>query len=287
MKIRRKIIEDKQGVAGIIVAVMIVGLVLAVISIIQTMYVPKWMEARESEHMANVADQFSQLKYAIDTQVALQQPLPISTSITLGSKELGFLMSNKAFGRLSIEDDGWAYFIQQEIGATFEGILGVLKYTSQNSYFLDQTFAYEVGGLVLNQTEGAVFTEKPLFSATTNSTTIPPRANLTLTCVNINPIGGKTSISGFGTYPIKTMFASSTTTDIPEINLIRITCYRPELWANFFNDTLQDAGLTYSADFTISRTINTVSMIFTTTYDFNIELTIKTIDSQIGPGWIE
>src|SRR5512136_2524116 len=97
-RIKMRSIQTKdEEVAGIVVAVMIVGLVLAVISIIQTIYIPKWMEAREAEHMGVVSDQFSQLKFAVDTQIALKENTPVSTSITLGSRELGFFISNKAF----------------------------------------------------------------------------------------------------------------------------------------------------------------------------------------------
>ena len=45
-KLRKKInsfLRKDDAVAGIVVAIMIVGLVIAVISIIQTVYVPKWM----------------------------------------------------------------------------------------------------------------------------------------------------------------------------------------------------------------------------------------------------
>jgi hypothetical protein len=43
-KLIQTIKKKDEAVAGIVVAVMIVGLVLAVISIIQTIYVPKWMD---------------------------------------------------------------------------------------------------------------------------------------------------------------------------------------------------------------------------------------------------
>ena len=115
-KIIRNIKKKDEAVAGIVVAVMIVGLVLAVVSIVQTIYVPKWMESREAEHMGVVSDQFSQLKFSIDTQIALKENVPISSSITLGSRELGFFMSNKAFGRLALISNGWSHRITRTVG---------------------------------------------------------------------------------------------------------------------------------------------------------------------------
>ena len=102
----RKIKKMDDAVVGIIATFLITGLIVIVISLIQTVYMPKWMEQTEADHMDVVSDQFSQLKFAIDTQSALQQPnIPISTSITLGNKEMPFLMSSRSYGSLEILPD--------------------------------------------------------------------------------------------------------------------------------------------------------------------------------------
>jgi hypothetical protein len=66
----KNIIKSDNGVVGIVVAVLMIGLIVAVVSLIQAVYVPKWMEEREAEHMDLVVTQFAQLKSAIDTHVA-------------------------------------------------------------------------------------------------------------------------------------------------------------------------------------------------------------------------
>ena len=101
--LKRKLKNSDEGVVGIVVAVLLIGLLFSVVSLVQTVYVPKWMEQKESEHMDEVAVQFSQLKYAIDTHSATEQiNNPISAAITLGSRELPYLMSTRAFGHLEI-----------------------------------------------------------------------------------------------------------------------------------------------------------------------------------------
>ena len=70
----RSLKDQDHGVVGIVVAFLITGLIVIVISIVQTVYVPKWMEQAEADHMEIVADQFSQLKFAIDTQSAIRKP---------------------------------------------------------------------------------------------------------------------------------------------------------------------------------------------------------------------
>jgi hypothetical protein len=282
----KRIIQGKdEAVAGIVVAVMIVGLVLAVISIIQTIYVPKWMESREAEHMGVVSDQFSQLKYTIDTQVGLKQDNPISSSITLGSRELGFFISNKAFGRLALLLDGWAYRITRTVGDTYEDNYGILRYTSENAYFLNQAYIYEIGGIVLNQTEGAVFVVKPEFSVRYNTSS--RQADLSLTCIDLIPNDEKTSISGYGTYPIRTEYIASTNTTVTFVETLTIITPYTNIWYNFLNSTLSDANLMKNTDYTLTKTANEVTITFSYPPLTNVVLDLEKIliSAQITPGW--
>ena len=59
----RKIKKMDGAVVGIIATFLITGLIVIVISLIQTVYIPKWMEQTEADHMEVVSDQFSQLKF--------------------------------------------------------------------------------------------------------------------------------------------------------------------------------------------------------------------------------
>ena len=76
----RRLKCSNEGVVGIVVAVLLIGLLVSVVSLIQYQYVPKWMEEKEAEHMNDVLNQFSQLKFAIDSQSASGQTnTPIAT----------------------------------------------------------------------------------------------------------------------------------------------------------------------------------------------------------------
>jgi hypothetical protein len=284
-KIIKSIKKKDEAVAGIVVAVMIVGLVLAVISIIQTVYIPKWMESREAEHMGVVADQFSNLKFTIDTQIALKEDVPVSSSITLGSRELGFFMSNKAFGRLALISNGWAHRIVRTAGDTYEDNYGILRYASQNAYFLNQIYNYEIGGVVLNQTEGAVFIIKPEFSVRYNASI--RIANLSLTCIDLVPNDEKTSISGYGTYPVRTEYLTATNTTITSVKTFAVITPFSSIWYTFLNSTLSDANLVKGTDYTITKTSNQVTITFISPplTTVNLDLTKIQIAAQITPGW--
>lgn len=281
----RSLKTKNEAVAGIVVAVMIVGLVLAIVSIIQTIYVPKWMETREAEHMGVVSDQFSQLKFAIDSQIVLQKDSPISTSITLGSRELGFFVSNKAFGRLAIITNGWAYRVVTTIGNTYEDNLGIIRYNSENAYFLNQAYTYETGGVVLDQTQGYVYIIKPDLSAQYNTSL--RQVTLSLRCVDLVSSDERTSITGYGTYPIRTEYLTSTNTSIDLIQSLTIITPYPTIWYNFVNTTLSDAYLQKDTDYTLTKTSNQVTLSFNYPPLNNVILDLEkcSISTQITLGW--
>lgn len=278
--------ENNDAVAGVVVAILIVGLVIAVISIIQTVYVPKWMEERESEHMEKVADQFSQLKFAFDALSVTEQDIPMTTSITLGSKELGFLMSSKAYGSLAILDLGEEYKITLSDwdGNDNSTPLPILKYSSKNAYYLDQSHIYEAGAVILSQARGDVISIPPSFSVEKTGS-----VNITFHVVRIDPIGEKIEVGGYGTYPVRTEYINSSTKIIPSLKNLSIETNYPEVWHSYFNITLSNAGLNYgeSSDYWMESSDTKVQINFPNVGSVDISFETTFIGVQIGPGWVE
>jgi hypothetical protein len=275
MRINRRRCSD-NAVAGIITAILLVGLIVIVISLIQTTYVPKWMRQIEAEHMGVVADQFSQLKSAIDIQAATGQKTPMSTSITLGNKEIPYFSASRAFGSLLILSDNCTVTINGS--SSFSYSLGIIKYSSKNVYYLDQSYIYEAGSVILNQSEGNVMSIKP-FSAIKNGTVV----NLTFDIVNITGVGGSTSAGGYGTYPIRTEFVRNTTVLMNNIKNITITTNFLNAWHQAFKSILQSANLTYSTDFSVTDTAGKVTIEFLGAITVNLALHVIEINAWIAP----
>ncbi|MGC9308175.1 MAG: DUF7289 family protein, partial [Thermoplasmatota archaeon] len=97
--------KNERGQVGVVVAILMVSLFVAVIILVQVYYVPNWMKDREAEHMDTVANQFSQIKASIDIETMAQRDISLINSVTLGSKELPFFVSARAFGSLNILSD--------------------------------------------------------------------------------------------------------------------------------------------------------------------------------------
>ena len=267
-----------NAVAGIITAILLVGLIVIVISLIQTTYVPKWMRTIEAEHMGDVADQFSQLKSAIDIQAATGQKTPMSTSITLGNKEIPYFSASRAFGSLLILSDECNVTIRNS-SSNFSYSLGIIKYSSKNVYYLDQSYIYEAGSVILNQSEGNVMSIKP-FSAIKNVNVV----NITFDIVNITGVGGGTSAGGYGTYPIRTEFVSSHTVVMNNVKNITITTHYPNAWHVAFNSTLiKSAELTYGTNFSVTDTAGEVIIKFLGATKVNLALNVIEIDAWISP----
>ncbi|MBN2602608.1 MAG: hypothetical protein JXA91_00560 [Candidatus Thermoplasmatota archaeon] len=277
--------DNDNAVAGIVVSILIVGLVLSVIYVVQLVYIPNWMAEKEAEHIDEVADQFSLMKFAIDTQSLTEKDIPVSTSITLGSKELPFLSSNRAFGFLRIDTESCCLDVTND-SSTFTYALGCIKYSSKNAYFLDRSYSYEAGAIISSQSKGSIISVIPYFYADYDNVS---ELDITFKTVKLTPIGEKTSVSGFGTYPIQTQYYTHEDLIIPQVSMINITTLYPTAWRLFLNTTLKNNGLTYGLgnDYWFTTNSNGIILQFGGSITVDLSLYVTTIKAQIAPGWIE
>ncbi|MCU0851223.1 MAG: hypothetical protein MUC80_08160 [Candidatus Thermoplasmatota archaeon] len=285
-KTKSQLIKSNNAVVGVVTAVLLIGLIVAVISLIQTIYIPKIMEQREAEHMDKVAEQFTYLTSVIDGQAADQSKnLPVATSVTLGSKELPYMLSIKAFGTLQILDNARFINITLSDGTTVESFpIGVISYSSINGYFLDQTYTYEAGAMIVSQTEGNLMMVRPSLFIEYDST--HNILNLTFDVVNITSVGQKTIASGFGTYPIQTEFYQvSTNVTYTAIHDVTIETPLSNAWYMFTDSLLKTTVNDNQYDLTDTGH----SLVLDAFSGLTVNINYKIIDirAQIGPGWVQ
>lgn len=277
----RKIIKTNEGVVGIVVAVLLIGLMVSVVSLMQSVYVPKWMEQKEAEHMNEISSQFSQLKFAIDTQSSAGQlSSPIASSITLGSKEMPFLMSLRAFGYLDILSNSIDFNFSNNTD-NYQFSIGSIKYSSLNGYYLDQSYIYQAGAVIVNQYEGNMMSIKPSFVIVNDSGIV----NITIKLVDIIGIGGKVSASGFGTTAIQTEYLEYNDFYLTNIDSIEINTLYSNAWGIYLDWLLEKELDTSDYLLDVDVTNNVITITFTNQPDLDIQI-IK-INAQIGAGWIE
>lgn len=283
--------KSDEGVVGIVVAILLIGLMVSAVSLIQLVYVPEWMEQKESEHMDEVLAQFAQLKFVMDTQSATDQiGTPIATPITLGSKEMPYLMSVRAFGRLDIEQDSCTITIEN-VNNTYSYVLGGIKYSSANAYFLDQSYIYETGAFITSQTDGNIITIKPAFSPKLINGSV---VDISFSIINISGVGGKLSNSGYGDSSILTEFSSSNDKHIKNVKSITIKTQYVNAWYLFLEYILKkEIGENCDDCYKLDKYETSNEVIITPFYatedstKLNVHLKNININAQIGPGWIE
>jgi hypothetical protein len=288
--------DSNDGLAGILVAVLLTGLIVTSIAIIQTSHVPNWMEKKEAEHMNEVAAQFSQLKFAIDVLSASEtQSSSMSVPITLGSEEMPFFSSMKSSGSITILPDNCKISVLIDVGGvptpvvSFDELnLGSIKYSSSNSYYLDQSYIFENGAIILGQNSKNVMQTKPSIS-------LVNKKDFSFELVKITEQGDKTSTNGYTTSAIQVKLLDVDYNTIDDVEQIKIITNYKESWYVFFKSILESP---YASDELKDNYIfnpdppvgNEIIIDFTDpliTDKPDLNLKIVEIGAQLGPGWVE
>ena len=271
----RKLKESDNAVVGIVVTVLLIGLILSVMVMINTMYVPQWLENSEASHMKETSNQFTQLKYALDMQSLVNDNSAMTIPVTLGAKDIPFFNRGRTFDTLEIIYD--AITIDFTPGGSYTS--DVIKFSSGNTYFVDQSYIYEAGALIISQDEKSVLYGSPPIIVTEYG------KNITFYITEIEGLPGKTDASGYGTYPIFTK-AKNPTNDISinNVSQITITTGYPNAWKTVFEQTIEEPEFNYD----ISTSDNEVTITFNiTSVNNNFKIHNKEIDVQIAFGLAE
>ncbi len=86
----RSLRTDDSGVAIVVGAVLLVGLLVASLATVNQLYVPKWEEDKEAAHMQEVMSQFAALKAVLDQQASNRTAGTVANPISLGTQSSGF-----------------------------------------------------------------------------------------------------------------------------------------------------------------------------------------------------
>jgi hypothetical protein len=272
-KIKPLILQSDEAVVGIVVTVLVVGLIVSATIMINVVYVPQWLENSEASHMKDVSNQFTQLKYALDLQTLINDSTAMTTFVTLGTEDIPFFDVGRTFDTLEIIKD--AVIIDFTPGGSYTS--DIIVYTSGNSYYVDQSFIYEAGALIINQENKSVLFGTPPIVVTEYG------KNITFYITEIDGYEGKSYASGRGTYPIFTK-AGNTPNDIliNNVTQISITTSYPNAWNTVVQQTMEEPGFDYNLTKTDTEIIITFNVV-----DNNFYIRNREISTQIAFGLIE
>ncbi len=247
--------RSDKAVVGIVVAVLLIGLIVAVVTIINVAYVPQWLKEIEASHMQDVQSQFIQLKYAIDMLSLIRQHTAISVPISLGASNVPIIGKGRTYDTLEIKENSCTITIENSTNQWVYKV-GKVRFLSRNSYFVNQEYVYECGALILNQSINNTLLGKPLFTADYDG--------IYFTIINITTLGAP-SLSGHGVYPLWVEFENAQgMLTIDNVTYINITTNYPNAWESFFKSLFGKSNNPYTSDM-VSRNGNTVVINLTET----------------------
>ena len=298
----RNFIREETALAGVLEAILLIALVSIILSMIQLYYVPVMMEQKEADHMDQVSNQFSQLKSVIETQsmmgaMGTELPItysPMSSPVTLGSKELPYFISARSYGQIILidQDDAGDHKINiQPAPADFpSGIpLTSINYDADNYYFVDQTYILEGGGIILKQSDGEVMRVHPGIAVENNSDLNNIKIKYFIPL--FTGIPGKKTYADYKDCYVHTNY-SNHYSHSGSANFIHIYTDYPDAWyQSLVNESRgilwecdHNEYLNVDLDYTV--TPNRVEITPEFGYTLDVDLTIVEIGVQVGPGYI-
>jgi len=268
-----------HAVVGVIEAILLIGLLTIILSTVQLIYVPQLMEDREDGDMDDVAKQFAQRKFAVDLQAGGLTNTSISTPITLGSREIPYLITARAFGSIYVVSDACTVTVNAN-SQSYTYNLGDIVYNADNAYYEKQSYVLECGAVILAQQDNDG-TETMLAAPTLSSHLTGSNLDISFLLLNISGYADRTSVqSSLETTYIRTNYSSSSSTDFTDVSSITISTSYPNAWYKFLNASLDSDAA--------EVTLLTQSVRITPQDGYTIDLSLDAVKvcAQIGLGWM-
>lgn len=258
---------DERGQSAAVGTILAIMVILVLLTVVTTRWIPVWVEGREAEHASIIDAQFAEFKKTIDQQALIGTPgAGVGNPFTLGQAGVPIFAPGSAG---TINNGGWGAGLHPN-ELTFENesrlfsqtAYGALKYSTLNTRYIQQSHLYEFGGVIINQSDGQLLKAGPAiqFDNASNQTQI----RLTM----ISLAGDGATLSGDDTVTIRTQLlfspviteANFTT---PQVVWLNITSESAQAWQSFLNKTISNRLPAGSFQITFDAIQNSVSVRFT------------------------
>ncbi|MGB9938533.1 hypothetical protein [Methanosarcina sp.] len=208
--------NSESATATVIGAVMLLGIIFSVLTILWVECIPDWKNDAEYSHMDDVWEDMAELKSRIDVMSIVLasnsyfSPLddmysnssPInplysnyavpkfvtSVSFHMGGGDIPYIGSMKSSGTLAVNKGKCVMSIivnPDTVPKVISLDCGTVTYTSQNNHYVDQVFSYENGAVILNQNEQSVMMLYPSIHFSNVSTSGHHEYNVSINTVSV------------------------------------------------------------------------------------------------------
>ncbi|WP_292484816.1 hypothetical protein [Methanohalobium sp.] len=278
----KSLTNSDTAISTVVSAVLILGLIVTVATIINVSYIPEWKTDTEYSHMTDVLNDMLDLKSSIDLLSTVDsQNTTMSVPVKMGGGEIPIVAPGKSSGTLAVNDYNYYLTVKanNSSGEVYNSsnYLGSISYRSNNNYYVDKVFGYENGALIVAQDNRSIMKLSPQI-------TLQNKGNISLVINAVSIKGDTNTISSNNIEEVQLTSKSSFShtlyqdSNLKQVSVIVSSAY-PGAWEQYFNTTAKSEGLTYNIDYKLKNTNrNTVN--FTVLKD-PIDLTV-TKDSFIA-----
>ena len=259
VRIKRR--TDEMALSEVIGFILLLGVIVAAFALWSVYIVP--INGREAEitHMDAVKDRFTDYKFALDSLWINNQTdkrgVQVSTSFNLGTGGgntqasglfLPLLNPVASSATLVVKDRGDTITINTSDEGIYQNDMfdfpmnmTVLQYQSQNYYWIQQSYTYQLGGVFLEQADGATSRLSPDISVYNISNS--PAVDITLI-----RLFGSGNVGGIGPVRVDSRLKSSNQINITKRNQVQVNWAKisvntantqtADAWEGVFNDTV-------------------------------------------------
>ncbi|MFW5987149.1 MAG: DUF7289 family protein [Methanohalophilus sp.] len=290
----KQFFESESAVSTVVSFVLLLGLFVTVLAVFNIQYIPEWKTDAEKAHMDDVYDDMSQLKARADmlslaSSIEKNSTVSLSIPIKMGGGDIPIVSPTKSSGVLSVNDGIYNMDIRgRNITNTTDSLisdsynLSNIRYTSNNGYYIDQTFTYENGAVIVSQRDKSLMKLDPSISIKNEST-------LEVKLIFMEIVGDREVITSNGIEEIKLTgndwveeFTPNKNESLTNLTISMNTSY-PSAWEKYLNDSAKDAGLAHPGDYDVDEGDNYV-VFYLNSSDGNIDLYLRkaTVDARVG-----
>ncbi|PQV41898.1 DUF7289 family protein [Methanohalophilus euhalobius] len=287
----KQFFKSESAVSTVVSFVLLLGLFVTVLAVFNAHYIPEWKADAEKAHMDDVYDDMSQLKARADmlslaSSLDENSTISLSIPIKMGGGDIPIVGPTKSSGMLSVNDRIYKIDITgtnstDPFIALGSYDLGTIGYSSNNGYYIDQTFTYENGAVIVSQRERSLMKMDPSISIKNQSGTL---LKVDLTLMEI--AGDRVVITSNGIEEVKLTgndwtkkFENKSLTDLT----ISMNTSYPSAWAKYLNDSAKSEDLAYPSDYNVDEGEDYVIFNLNSS-DSNIDFHLNkaTVDARVG-----
>ncbi|AKB46272.1 hypothetical protein MSKOL_0495 [Methanosarcina sp. Kolksee] len=262
--------KSESAAATAVIAILLLGLIFTIVSVVRLEHVPEWKNDAEQNYMYDTLDDMGVVKTNIDILSKLMESnnsssnnISVTAPVDLGGGEIPFLEPIKSDGKFEVNTERYAMTVvlrslsQKITPDNFTVECGGITCYSENKQYPNQIFRYENGALILANGRSSTMRQPP--AITIENETNEDNYTVIIQTVQLSGKRDSTSsntvvplqLTGYKTEPVfDSNDYKNTSTPINAFNLTIATRY-PDAWIGYFNEIAQEKGLKPEEDYIV------------------------------------